>query len=174
MLTSVNFSFYSFTFLMRSVSNDIPVLIYHFKSPKTKQWYIVRVEEYPHHFFGVKFYLKSDSNNPHKYNRLSGLNEPRAVINTCIAIMFDVEKNNPQASFGFIGANITGEGFANTKRFRVYRRILTTYFSEDIFYHYQVIEQSAYALVRRTELEKNTDMIEQISTYFSENYTNFD
>jgi len=174
MPTSANFVYYPFTFLMRSISNGIPVSIYHFKSPKTKQWYIVRVEEYPHHFFGVKFYLKADSNNPHKYNRLSGLNEPRSVINTCIAIMLDIEKQNPRASFGFIGANIEGEGLANTKRFRVYRRILTTYFSEEAFFHYQVIEQSAYAMVRRTELESNDNLINQISTYFSENYSNFD
>jgi len=171
---SNNFYYYPFTFLMRSTTNDVPVLIYHFKSTRTNQWYIVRAEEYPNHFFGVKFYLKADANNPHKFTRLTGLNEPRAVINTCIAIMMELSKQIPSSSFGFIGANIEGEGNMETKRFRVYRRILTTYFSEEVYFHYQVVEQSAYAMVRKSELDKHPNLIQQISTYFSDNYSNFD
>lgn len=83
-------AYYPYTFLMREQTRDIPVLVYHFRSPKSHQWYIVRVEEFPNKFFGIKFYLKSDSLNPHKFNRLSGLNEPRPVINTCIAILMEL------------------------------------------------------------------------------------
>jgi len=174
MATSSNFSYYPYTFLMRSTKEDVPVLLYHFRSPRTKQWYVVRVEEYPDSFYGIKFYLKADSLSPHKYNRLTGLNEPRAIINTCIAILLELEKQNPHSSFGFIGANIEGEGHVETKRFRVYRRILTTYFSEEVFYHYQILEQSAYAMIRRTELDKNPKLVEKLSTYISDNYTYFD
>lgn len=174
MATSSNFSYYPFQFLMRNGTGEVPVLLYHFRSTRTNQWYIVRVEEYPNSFYGIKFYLKADSLSPHKYNRLTGLNEPRAVINTCIAILLELEKQYPHSSFGFIGANLEGESNAETKRFRVYRRILTTYFSEEIFYHYQIVEQSAYAMIRRTELDSNPQLIEKISTYFSDNYSNFD
>lgn len=172
--TFCNFVYYPFTFLMRNTAGDVPCLLYHFRSTRSHQWYIVRVEEYPNHFYGIKFYLKADSNNPHKYNHLTGLNEARPVINTCIAILMDISKRHSDASFGFIGANLIGEGYYETKRFRVYRRILTTYFSEIYFEHYQILEQSAYAMVRRSELEKNPLLIDQISTYFSDNYSNFD
>lgn len=174
MATLCNFSYYPFTFLMRSTDGAVPCRLYHFRSTRTNQWYIVRVEEYPHHFYGIKFYLKADALNPHKYSRMTHLNEARPVIRTCIAILLEIAENDLSASFGFIGANMEGEGSAETKRFRVYRRILTSYFSQEKFEHYQIIQQSAYAMVRRTELEKNPHIIEQISIYFSDNYTNFD
>lgn len=165
---------YPYTFLMREQTGDIPVLVYHFRSPKSHRWYIVRVEEYPNQFYGIKFYLKSDSLNPHKFNRLSGLFEPRPVINTCIAILMELASTNPEASFGFIGANLIGESEEETKRFRVYKTILTTYFSEAHYLHYQILEKSAYALISRRVIESNPDIIQEISTYFSDNYSNFD
>ena len=150
------------------------MLIYHFRSTRTKKWYIVRVEQYPNDFYGIKFYLKDDRLNPHKYNRLTGLNEPRPIIYTCIAILMELAEQNPNASFGFIGANLLGESERETKRFRVYRRVLTTYFSEEHFLHYQIVEKSAYALVRRHVVDNNPEIIKEISTYFSDNYTDFD
>lgn len=165
---------YPYTFLTRQSTGNTPVLIYHFRSTRTKKWYIVRVEQYPNDFFGIKFYLKDDRLNPHKYNRLTGLNEPRPIIYTCIAILMELAELYPNSSFGFIGANLIGENEQETKRFRVYRRILTTYFSEEHFLHYQIVEKSAYALVRKSVLEKRPNVIMEISTYFSDNYTDFD
>ena len=165
---------YPYTFLTRLSRGEIPVLIYHFRSTRTKKWYIVRVEQYPNDFYGIKFYLKDDRLNPHKYNRLTGLNEPRPIIYTCIAILMELAEQNPNASFGFIGANLLGESDYETKRFRVYRRVLTTYFSEEHFLHYQIVEKSAYALVRRHVVDNNPEIIKEISTYFSDNYTDFD
>lgn len=135
---------------------------------------MVRVEQYPNDFFGIKFYLKEDRLNPNKYNRMTGYNEPRPVINTCIAILLEIAIHNPHASFGFIGANMINEGMEETKRFCVYRRILTTRFSEDEFYHYQMEEQSAYVLIRRGELDNNPNLLKNLNTYFTEHYSNFD
>lgn len=175
MVTLCNFSYYPFQFVMRSTADaTVPCLLYHFRSIKTHQWYIVRVEEYPNHFYGIKFYLKTDAHCPNKYNRLTGLNEARPVIRTCIAILLDIAEKDIRSSFGFIGANIEGESNYETKRFRVYRRILTSYFSQEVFEHYQIIAQSAYAMVRKTELNTYPNLIEQISAYFSDNYTDFD
>ena len=174
MVTSCSLQHYAYHFVMRDSSGAVPCLLYHFRSEMTKQWYIVRVEEFPHHFYGIKFYLKSDKNSPYKYNRLTGLNEPRPVIRTCIAILLEIAQKEPLSSFGFIGANCEDEGYAETKRFRVYRRILTSYFSEEHFLHHQVVAQSAYAMVRREALAKNPHLVDEISTYFSDNYTNFD
>ena len=167
-------SHYPYTFLTRQNTGDMPVLIYHFRSSRTKKWYIVRVEKYPNDFWGIKFYLKDDRLNPHKYNRLTGLNEPRPIINICIAILMELASRYPYSSFGVIGANLMGESEKETKRFRVYRRVLTTYFSEEHYLHYQIIEKSAYALVQKQALNNNPNLINEISTYFSDNYTNFD
>ena len=86
----------------------------------------------------------------------------------------ELAERYPNSSFGFIGANLIGESENETKRFRVYRRILTTYFSEEHYLHYQIVEKSAYALVRKSTLEQNPILIKELSTYFSDNYTNFD
>lgn len=174
MATLCDFSYYPFQFLMRSTADAVPCLLYHFRSTKTRRWYIVRVEEYPNHFYGIKFYLKDDAHSPHKYNRLTGLNEARPVIRTCIAILMNIAEKDTHSSFGFIGANLEGETHNETKRFRVYRRILTSYFSQNVFEHYQIVQQSAYAMVRKSELAIKQNLIEQISMYFSDNYTNFD
>ena len=104
----------------------------------------------------------------------SGLNEARPVIRTCIAILMNIAEKDTHSSFGFIGANLEGETHNETKRFRVYRRILTSYFSQNVFEHYQIVQQSAYAMVRKSELATKPNLIEQISMYFSDNYTNFD
>ena len=86
----------------------------------------------------------------------------------------ELASTNPEASFGFIGANLIGESEQETKRFRVYKTILTTYFSEAQYFHYQILEKSAYALISRRVIESNPDIIQEISTYFSDNYSNFD
>lgn len=104
----------------------------------------------------------------------SGLNEARPVIRTCIAILMNIAEKDTHSSFGFIGANLEGETHNETKRFRVYRRILTSYFSQNVFEHYQIVQQSAYAMVRKSEPATKPNLIEQINMYFSDNYTNFD
>lgn len=100
-----------------TTSGDVPFLLYHFKSSFSHQWYVVRVEQYPNDFYGIKFYLKADKLNPHKYNRMTGLNE---------------------------------------------------------FYHYQMKEQSAYALIRRSELDAQPQLLEELNMYFIQHYSNFD
>lgn len=92
-------------------------LLYTFKSPMSHQWYWVWVKVYQRDFYAVKFHLKAHRNSPNKYSLMSGLNEARPVINTCIVIMQEIGSINPRASFGFIGANMQNESDVNTKRF---------------------------------------------------------
>ncbi len=174
MATLCRLAYYPYRFVMRGTDGHVPYRLYHFRSPKTHRWYIARVEEHPYHFYGIKFHLKSDAHNPNKYNRLTGLSEVRPLIKTCIAILLEIAQHEPESSFGFIGANLIGESNCETKRFRVYRRVLTSYFSEDVFLHYQIVQQSAYAMVRKSALLHTPDLIDKLNAYFSDNYTNFD
>ena len=88
-------------------------LLYTFKSTKSHQWYWVWVEVYEHDFYAIKFHLKAHRHSPDKYNLMTGLNEARPVINTCIAIMQEISYINPHSSFGFIGANMQDESDIN-------------------------------------------------------------
>lgn len=149
-------------------------LLYAFKSLKSHQWYWVWVEVYKHDIYAVKFHLKAHRNSPRKYSILTGLNEPRPIVNTCVSIMLEIASTNPRASFGFIGAAIEGEHEANTKRFRFYRRIMATYFSKEQFKHFGDMERSTYVLVRRAELDSNPMLIEEIQEGFKATFDYFD
>ena len=74
----------------------------------------------------------------------------------------------------FIGANMIGEPEVNTKRFRVYRRFMATYFTEDVFEHLFNIKKSTYLLVRKTELEGRPGLLLELDKKFSELYSFFD
>lgn len=105
---------------------------------------------------------------------MTGLNEARPVINTCIAIMQEICNINPHASFGFIGANMQDESDVNTKRFRVYKRFMATYFREELFEHFFNIKKSSYLLIRREELSTHPNLLNELELKFKELYSYFD
>jgi len=149
-------------------------LLYTFKSSKSHQWYWVWVEVYESNFYAVKFHLKAHRHSNDKYNLLTGLNEVRPVINTCIMIMQDIYRTNSHASFGFIGANMQYEPTVNTKRFRIYRRFMATYFEEKSFDHFFNIKKSTYLMIPKKELEANPALLDELERKFSEMYSYFD
>ena len=148
--------------------------LYAFKSPKSHQWYWAWVEVYDNHFYEIKFHLKVHKDSENKYSFMTGLHEARQVINTCMCIMMEIAKKDPRSSFGFIGANMAGESTIFTKRFKVYSRIVATYFSDEHFEHTMNIEKSAYMLVRRSEIEANPDLVSQLNQKFKILYDYFE
>lgn len=168
--------------------NNVPELFYTFTSPKTEKTYYVHIEMHPNHFYGVKFHLKDHKKLKAKYNIVTNLNEVRPVIYTCIKIMLDINDKDPLSSFGFIGSNTLAkikrehgklkyiesvEDKSNTSRYRIYRRIMVTFFSEEIFEHVYNEEYSTYLMVRQKELKNNPNLIDEISAYFYDNYNDF-
>lgn len=149
-------------------------LLYAFKSTKSHQWYWVWVEVYEHDLYAVKFHLKAHRDSKDKYSLMTGLNEARPVIHTCIAIMREIADVNPHASFGFIGANMENEPTFLTKRFRIYSRMMATYFGEDVFVHYMIVAKSTYLMIRKSELEKEPSLPEIFTDKFRQLYDYFD
>ena len=148
--------------------------LYHFKSLKSNLWYIVRVECYECHIYGVKFYQKNHRLSKDKYRLMANTFEPRRIVNTCINIMLRIYAENPKASFGFIGSNSIGEDIKNTKRFRFYSRIMATYFDSSHFTHKENIGKSIYMLVNNVSLSENPNLIEDIEMFFTDRYDYFD
>ena len=149
-------------------------LLYTFKSSRSHQWYWVWVEVYEYDLYAVKFHLKAHRDSKNKYNLMTGLNEARPVIHTCIAIMQEIADVNPHASFGFIGANMDEESVFQTKRFRIYSRMMVSYFKGGTFEHYMIVAKSAYLMIRKSELEKEPHLAEIFSDKFKELYDYFD
>ncbi len=144
--------------------------LYTFRSPKSKQTYWVWIEVYEHDFYAIKFHLKAHRYSERKYSLMTGFNEARPVINTCIAIMLEISKRNPHASFGFIGANMEDESTYITKRFRIYSTLMATYFNAQIFKHLTVLEKSAYMLIRRSVLEQKPYLLAELNSKFCQMY----
>ena len=168
---------YPYTFLGREYTDEEGLAfidLYHFKSTKSSLWYIVRVECYECHIYGIKFYQKNHRLSKDKYRLMSNTFEPRRIVNTCINIMLEVYSNNPKASFGFIGANNIDEDLRYTKRFRFYSRIIATYFDSTYFIHKENIDKSTYILVNRKSLAENPNLVSDIETFFTERYDYFD
>lgn len=170
-------SAYPFYFIQNNKGDSsglLHVLLYKFKSTKSNLVYIVRVEEYENNIYAVKFYQKNHSLSPNKYRIMTNTNEPRRIINTCINIMLTIYEKNKKASFGFIGANGFNEDISCTKRYRVYSRIIATYFSNEYFYHKENIEKSAYMLINKITLNENPNLIEDIESFFIAQYEYFE
>lgn len=86
--------------------------------------------------------------------------------------MLSIYEEDPIASFGFNGANGLNENSTNcTKRYRVYSRIMATYFSSERFYHK---EKSAYMLINKKSLRQDENIISKIESFFMEQYDYFD
>lgn len=148
--------------------------LYTFKSTKSNQWYWVWVECYDYNVYAIKFHLKSMRHCKSKYSILTNNHEPRRIVMTCINIMLEIYHADDHASFGFIGSNNPDEDIDNTKRFRFYKRIMATYFSEKYFIHQENISKSAYLMINRVELANNPNLKEDIEKAFVQQYTYFE
>lgn len=175
---------YPYHYVMTQEEDGLSWFLYRFKSTYTNQVYMVRVEWYPYHFYGIKFYLKAHAHSNQKYNLLTNFNEPRPILNTCICIMLDIFQKDAKASFGFIGAETIEEkemriatGIEKlTKRMSFYRRLLNTYFpqSNEYFEHYIDNQKSSYLIINKQQLDADSDLINKINSYFTEHYNDFD
>ena len=117
--------------------------------------YIVKVEEYYHSLYAIKFYLKIHANSKRKFNLITGNQTPLPVIGTCIEIMKYFIAKNPFASFAFIGSNSVNENRENTKRFRIYKQLMENIFSPLNFKHLSFLRESAYILINKDNSEPN-------------------
>lgn len=150
--------------------------IYSFKTSKKKS-YIVNVEEYLHDVFILKFHTKATTWSKKKYTLLTNDHEARKIIFTCIQIGLEIYNSKPTASFGFIGAPTKNEIkrkhiLEKTKRFRVYRKFATFFFSPNNFLHSANERYSSYLLINRQKINHDPDITNKIIDHFTELYDN--
>ena len=130
-------------------------------SPLTKEEYRVLIDYCVGNIYVIKFYSKRDERSKDRYNRLTGLKEPRNLVESCIALLIrDFLDDNPTAAFGFIASNIPGEPISNTKRFHFYETMMFNLIGEERFSHYKLEEISAYILIPNI-LENHDTLINQ-------------
>lgn len=128
--------------------------------------YIVIVEEYHDDFFAIKFHLRKDKNRKDKYNIITKHNDVPRILGTCIKIMLDFYTENKHSSFGFIGAHSASESENNTKRFRLYRRVMEDKFSDINFQHIKYTEKSAYLMLNRAKANSMPELLRRLEETF--------
>lgn len=133
--------------------------IYRFKT--SNYVYLVEVECYPQNIYVLKFYQRIHKVNKEKFNLLTNEGRCSRIVGTCFSIFMDIYQKNPLASFGFIGSNTIDKKTGNTepksetKRFRIYRLAVISYFGEETFTHFENASNSIYLAISN----KNTSVI---------------
>lgn len=159
--------YYKAAFLMRKTDPLTLSItdIWHFRSAKTNKRYIVEVEYFSNHFFGLKFYWKGVVESRQRYSLMTNDYEPRSIVMSCVHIMLYFFSNDKCASFGFVAApnqNDSDKSTAINKRFRFYRRMMLSLFSPDAFVQAYDKNNSVYVLINRAMLSSNCVSIEMI------------
>jgi hypothetical protein len=104
-----------------------------------------------------------------KFSLRTNTFEPRTIFFTLYRIVLDVFKNDPIASFFFIGAEDERDQLGqSTRRFRVYRRFVLSIVSDHIFEHIHVAPMSLYILFNKKNTENNEETINQLISKIKE------
>lgn len=162
--------FYPCIFSMNDYSETDNVLdyvsYYRFKSEKSKLFYIIRVEAYRDHVYGVKFFLKSMLNSPKKYSHLTYTFEPRTIVYSVFNLMLEILKKDSLATFMFIGNPDENGTHNNTRRYRLYCRLVSNKISDKYFKHIRTPKYSLYILANRNILADKPFFTEELLEHF--------
>ena len=139
-----------------------------YKFKFNKEIYLVQAERYQYDIFAIKFYPKSFEDSPNRYKKLTHKGNAPTIFRTCLNIMVDLVKRFPEASLGFIGEELVGEGKNQTKRFRIYKKLMENFFSPVHFHHKFYLDYSAYLLINK--LSHSEDSIKEIEEMFWQIY----
>lgn len=142
------------------------VAYYRFRSEKSKLFYIVRVEIYKEHVYGVKFFLKQMLNSPRKYSHLTNTFEPRTIVYSVFHLMTNILEKDPLATFMFVGNPDEGGSHYNTRRYQLYCKLVSNKISDKHFKHIRTKEFSLYILANRLQLSDNPFFAEHLLQEF--------
>ena len=141
----------------------------------SRQNILVQIEEFTEHpFCFIKFYDRDHRESSDAFNRLTKKGNAPVVLGTCLHIMADFYKKNPYMSFGFTGSPTMEEmemdSGTETKRSRVYRRIMEAVFSPKTFSHIVMEDHSVYLMLNRDYCDHNpgvqTEMLQCIKNAY--------
>lgn len=135
--------------------SDGPLVCTHYYTFRTRKnrRYVVEAEQYQHHVYVLKYYPLSHRHSAHKYKVLLHDGDAFRILTTCTRIFIDICRRDILASAGFVGEALVGEGLANTKRFRIYLKTVTTFVGPARFIHHPMPQISAYFLECRANPE---------------------
>ena len=142
---------YSLQFFHREKVNDKLLVerdIYRFVT-RFNRVYFIEVEKYRDHIYFAKFYCRIHKNLKNRYKMQLDDGDGFRIFSTCISVAGIIYRNDPQASFGFIGESSIGEDPQNTRRYKIYRKLSERYFSPLAFNHEKDDYNSTYFILNK-------------------------
>ncbi len=140
---------------------------YQFRGKSNKR-YIVVCEQYDFNVYAVKFYAVDHKFCANKFKRLTGNSEGSRIITTVSKIMIELLKDNPFASFAFVGSPLLNEEQSNTKRFKLYAKVVGNLVGPIFFEQHFDESKSAYILLNKNNEDKF--ILDKIQALFSSIY----
>lgn len=129
--------------------------MYRFKT-RFDRVYFIELEEYQSSVYMAKFYCRIHKNLKDRYKKQLEDGDGFRIFSTCVQLAATVLKENPLASFGFIGESSEGEGVQNTRRYRIYRTLSERYFSPKAFIHEKDDLYSTYLIInKKNQIDRN-------------------
>lgn len=123
---------------------------YLYKVKTTKRTpYFIKVDEFEHDLYFLKFYPKRMDGSKEKYKkRLGKINELTRLVSTCVKLAYKLSNDNPDASFGFYGQwdkkDVVNESEIS-QRYRIYKRAIMSKINKDN-YHF-IYEDSVNTMI---------------------------
>lgn len=161
---------YAFHYRKGPSLKDGPLVCTHYYTFRTRKnrRYIVEAEQYRHHVYVLKYYPLALKASPNKYKLLTNDGDAFRILTTCTQIFLDLCRRDPLASAGFVGEALLGEGRVNTKRFRVYLKMVTAFVGPTRFIHHPLPAISAYFLENKANQEPG--LLARVEQMFQELY----
>ena len=161
---------YPFHYRKGPSHKDGPLVCTHYYTFRTRKnrRYVVEAEQYQHHVYVLKYYPLALKASPNRFKLLVNDGDAFRILTTCTQIFLDICARDPLASAGFVGEALLGEGNVNTKRFRVYLKMVTAFIGPMRFLHHPLPAISAYFLENRANPEP--DLKDQVEQMFRELY----
>lgn len=146
---------YLFSYRKGPSRKDGPLVCTHYYTFRTRKnrRYVVEAEQYQHHVYVLKYYPLALKASPNRFKLLVNDGDAFRILTTCTQIFLDICRRDALASAGFVGEPLLGEAQVNTKRFRVYLKMVTAFVGPTRFIHHPLPAISAYFLECRVNPE---------------------
>jgi hypothetical protein len=136
--------------------------------------YYVEMDFYEHTVF-VKFYPKILEAEPEKFKKVGiGLSTPeiRKLLFTCCKIVFDEMSISPEKVYAFVAQVYAKDNTHKRKksvRFSVYKKIVTTYFNEEDYIHFNMEAYNFYCITPNKNAPTFIPILQKLVDQVSEN-----
>jgi hypothetical protein len=140
---------------------------------RPKLVYYIELDYYEHTVF-IKFYPKIMESEPDKFKKVGmGLKiaEVRKLLYTCCVLVYEEIQLSPQKVFSFVAQIYDRDNLLKRKksiRFSVYKKMVTTYFNDQDYIHFNLEAYNFYCITRIENTTKFLPILQELTDAVSQ------